>query len=429
MAWDGLYRMWFLWNAHEDWYQPSGAGAGPASGRSTSCSSLSRCSARRSRWRAAEQAARVGRLPRRLHARARDAPRRGALRDAAPRRVPLAGRARARRSVASASRLTERHPCALEDRLALFAHRRDDPLELPPVDAHARAPGVLAKAPDLCIVASTVDALDDAAVPVDAELEPERATVPPVDQALEVREDAKTRKRPAVELADCAADRARFRRSRGRRVATAPSERPRRGRRAARSTTAAATTTRLLIARRRARGARTCSGRSRRGCRPPRRRTHARARPSPAGRAHRRRHAGSRARGARARPGGTTTPAVGAAHDARRLARVLGCGDHGPSDRQHAVEPARDDVSRKPAREPDDVDVGGRERLGEVLARLVAHEDDVVHLEQARELLQLFAPRPATDQDDSQSDRDRAGTSPPGSASRGPAHGRCSRSA
>ena len=24
VAWDGLYRMWFLWNAHEDWYQPSG---------------------------------------------------------------------------------------------------------------------------------------------------------------------------------------------------------------------------------------------------------------------------------------------------------------------------------------------------------------------------------------------------------------------
>ena len=25
VVWDGLYRMWFLWNAHEDWYQPSGA--------------------------------------------------------------------------------------------------------------------------------------------------------------------------------------------------------------------------------------------------------------------------------------------------------------------------------------------------------------------------------------------------------------------
>jgi hypothetical protein len=25
VAWEGLYRMWFLWNAHEDWYQPSGA--------------------------------------------------------------------------------------------------------------------------------------------------------------------------------------------------------------------------------------------------------------------------------------------------------------------------------------------------------------------------------------------------------------------
>lgn len=25
VLWDGVYRMWFLWNAHEDWYQPSGA--------------------------------------------------------------------------------------------------------------------------------------------------------------------------------------------------------------------------------------------------------------------------------------------------------------------------------------------------------------------------------------------------------------------
>ena len=25
VLWDSLYRMWFLWNAHEDWYQPSGA--------------------------------------------------------------------------------------------------------------------------------------------------------------------------------------------------------------------------------------------------------------------------------------------------------------------------------------------------------------------------------------------------------------------
>ena len=24
VLWDGVYRMWFLWNAHEDWYQPSG---------------------------------------------------------------------------------------------------------------------------------------------------------------------------------------------------------------------------------------------------------------------------------------------------------------------------------------------------------------------------------------------------------------------
>jgi hypothetical protein len=25
VVWDGVYRMWFLWNAHEDWYQPAGA--------------------------------------------------------------------------------------------------------------------------------------------------------------------------------------------------------------------------------------------------------------------------------------------------------------------------------------------------------------------------------------------------------------------
>jgi hypothetical protein len=27
--WDDLYRMWFLWNAHEDWYQPSGVRLDP----------------------------------------------------------------------------------------------------------------------------------------------------------------------------------------------------------------------------------------------------------------------------------------------------------------------------------------------------------------------------------------------------------------
>lgn len=29
VLWDDLYRMWFLWNAHEDWYQPSGAALVP----------------------------------------------------------------------------------------------------------------------------------------------------------------------------------------------------------------------------------------------------------------------------------------------------------------------------------------------------------------------------------------------------------------
>ena len=29
VVWDGVYRMWFLWSAHEDWYQPSGGGLLP----------------------------------------------------------------------------------------------------------------------------------------------------------------------------------------------------------------------------------------------------------------------------------------------------------------------------------------------------------------------------------------------------------------
>jgi hypothetical protein len=29
VLWDALYRMWFLWNAHEDWYQPAGAALFP----------------------------------------------------------------------------------------------------------------------------------------------------------------------------------------------------------------------------------------------------------------------------------------------------------------------------------------------------------------------------------------------------------------
>jgi hypothetical protein len=29
VVWDDVYRMWFLWNAHEDWYQPSGAALVP----------------------------------------------------------------------------------------------------------------------------------------------------------------------------------------------------------------------------------------------------------------------------------------------------------------------------------------------------------------------------------------------------------------
>jgi Dolichyl-phosphate-mannose-protein mannosyltransferase len=29
VAWDAVYRMWFLWNAHEDWYQPAGVAQVP----------------------------------------------------------------------------------------------------------------------------------------------------------------------------------------------------------------------------------------------------------------------------------------------------------------------------------------------------------------------------------------------------------------
>ena len=58
-------------------------------------------------------------------------------------------------------------------------------------------------------------------------------------------------------------------------------------------------------------------------------------------------------------------PGIRVAHDVRRLARVLGRRDHRPPDREHAVEPARHDVAGEPLSEPDDVNVRGRERVGE----------------------------------------------------------------
>ena len=69
-----------------------------------------------------------------------------------------------------------------------------------------------------------------------------------------------------------------------------------------------------------------------------------------------------------------------------RLARGLCRDDHRPAHRHDPVETARDDVSREAAREPDDVDVGRRERLRQHLARLVLQEVDALGLQQLREL-------------------------------------------
>ena len=45
VLWDGVYRMWFLWNAHEDWYQPSGAALVPFRAARRGARSCSRWSA------------------------------------------------------------------------------------------------------------------------------------------------------------------------------------------------------------------------------------------------------------------------------------------------------------------------------------------------------------------------------------------------
>src|SRR6185436_3720382 len=101
-----------------------------------------------------------------------------------------------------AARSTERLTRAFEDRLAVLAHRRDHALELAAIDAHARTLRVFAEAPDLGLVAAPVDGLDHAAVPVDAELERERARTAPVDQALELRREAEPGQRRALETSD-----------------------------------------------------------------------------------------------------------------------------------------------------------------------------------------------------------------------------------
>ena len=82
------------------------------------------------------------------------------------------------------------------------------------------------------------------------------------------------------------------------------------------------------------------------------------------------------------RPGGTTIPQSIRADDLRRLALRVRRDDHGPGDGEDPVEAARDDVAGKARREPDDVDVGGGERLRKHGARLVVEKLDLVDLEQ-----------------------------------------------
>jgi hypothetical protein len=55
-------------------------------------------------------------------------------------------------------------------------------------------------------------------------------------------------------------------------------------------------------------------------------------------------------------------PAAGAAHEARRLAVLVGGNERRPADGEDAVEPARDHVAGQAAGEPHDVDVRRRER-------------------------------------------------------------------
>ena len=74
----------------------------------------------------------------------------------------------------------------------------------------------------------------------------------------------------------------------------------------------------------------------------------------------------------------------------------------GRADGEDAVEPARHDVAREPARQPDDVDVRRRERLGERLARLVRQEADAVRAQLAGERDELGAPRAAADDRDAE---------------------------
>ena len=103
------------------------------------------------------------------------------------------------------------------------------------------------------------------------------------------------------------------------------------------------------------------AARSRSSGRPPPRRTRAPGGPSRRGRTRRRARPESRARAQTGCPAGRRRRSR-PRDELRRLALGVGGGDHRPAGGEDAVEAARDDVAGQPAGEPDDVDVGGRER-------------------------------------------------------------------
>ena len=112
-------------------------------------------------------------------------------------------------------------------------------------------------------------------------------------------------------------------------------------------------------------------------------------------------------------PGLDDDPAADALDELRGLALGVRGADDRACDREDAVEPARDDVAREPAREPDDVDVRRRERLGERLARLVRQKADAVCAQLAGERDELCVPRAAADDRDAEVVDDRRAASTP----------------
>ena len=112
-------------------------------------------------------------------------------------------------------------------------------------------------------------------------------------------------------------------------------------------------------------------------------------------------------------PGLDDDPAADALDELRGLALGVRRADDRACDGEDAVEPARDDVAGEPAREPDDVDVRRRERLGERLARLVRQKADAVRPELSCERDELGVPRAAADDRDARGRRDRRAASTP----------------